>query len=413
MHRNSFVLFEPDYFPDSSVQVSSLHLPDSLLIPRLRKKPNSSDVLTKALYSISPILKPQLVGDRCIKVECSDPDGLVDFAVLHNLGLAHLEGQRILMFGDETPEFSSETGSWYLSVSPKSGLLKTLQYTEQYLQQSNNDFLVIRDVHASEKYVQARPNTKHTWLVEYRDGDQDSHFQLVSPNVQWAAFIMRQWLDTCEGFFKHPWCKLGYDFVLFEPDTHANYTSVRFTETPLAQRYYSRKVTSRRLQTCAQILLQRIREVQEIELFDVPHIRGDRCLHISVAQSNALNVIPVLFDIAIQHGLGLLDLFRHLIVMFGDEDPRFVVRTPQWIIPGVSFSMLQYVFAAAERGCYECEPKFELKQKGKGENLVAKFEYGFWTVRKGRSIIDVKTALEAADVTRRWLVEQADLSKSH
>ena len=67
---------------------------------------------------MSPRLQPEFIGDRCIRVRGSDTDGLVEFAVIHQLGLAHIEGQRILMFGDESAAFSSETGSWYLAVAP-------------------------------------------------------------------------------------------------------------------------------------------------------------------------------------------------------------------------------------------------------------------------------------------------------
>ena len=83
MRSDSFVFFEPDHAPNGSVEVSSLHLPDSLLAPRLQAPPSTGRKITKAFYSMSPRLQPELIGDRCIRVRGSDTDGLVEFAVIH------------------------------------------------------------------------------------------------------------------------------------------------------------------------------------------------------------------------------------------------------------------------------------------------------------------------------------------
>ncbi|WJZ02978.1 hypothetical protein [Corynebacterium freiburgense] len=403
MQRNSFVLFEPDYLPDNSVQVSSLHLPDSLLVPRLKAKPKISEHLTRALYSISPQLNPKLAGDRCIKVECGDTSGLIEFAVLHKLGLAHLEGQRILMFGDESPHFSSETGTWFLSVTPRAGLLETLRYAATRLRRANNDFLIIKNVQDSEQYIQARPAAKGNWIIEYRDGDRDRHYQLLTPNAQWVARLMHQWLDRDQTFEKHPWTRVGYDFVLFETDQYTTFNSIKFTETSLPKRFFAQEVNSPMLDAGLVRLRKDIYSVPGVELFDAPGLHGDRCIRVTVAQSSAPQVLPFLLDFAAKHQLGLLDLFRHLIVLFGDEDYRFEMKTPQWTLPGVSFQGLPAMFMAAQYGYLECRPTFVFREKGKHNVVSAEFQAGFWCLRKGHSVLEVKEALDAAGYITRWL----------
>lgn len=402
MRSDSFVFFEPDHAPNGSVQVSSLHLPDSLLAPRLQAPPSTGRKITKAFYSMSPRVQPELIGDRCIRVRGSDTDGLVEFAVIHQLGLAHIEGQRILMFGDESAAFSSETGSWYLAVAPRAGLLETLRYAEAHLSEHHHDFLVIRNLTTDETYVQGRPNGDGSWVIEYRNGHRDRHYQLPVPNVKWVAGLMDLWMTRDHRFLNQPWKKVGYDFLLFQPDPERPLGSVNFMETPLAARYYARPATSQFLTAVLRNLTTNVSAIPGVSLFDAPHITGDRCIQVTVAQSSAPRMFPFLLDFAAKNQLGLLDLFRHLVLLFGDEDLRVEVSTPEWTLPGVSFAGLPALLQAASQGLFDNKPVFEFHVKESGTLITAEYELGFWAIGRGRQVQEVKEAQEAADIIRAW-----------
>ncbi|MDO5075777.1 hypothetical protein [Corynebacterium sp.] len=402
MRSDCFVFFEPDYAPNGTVQVSSLHLPESLLAPRLQRPPATDNAITKAFYSISPNLQPEILGDRCIQVRCNDTDGLVEFAVIHKLGLAHIDGQRILMFGDESATFSSETGSWFLPVAPRAGLLETLRYAESHLAASRNDFLVIRNLSTDDTFVQARPRGDGSWLIEYRNGHQDRHFQLTVPNVRWVAGLMELWMSRDPRFLQQAWTKVGYDFLLFQPDPRHPIGSLNFMETPLAARYHARPATSQFLNAVLRGLTTRVSAIPGISLFDAPRITGDRCIQVTVAQSSAPKMLPFLLEFAAKNELGLLDLFRHLVLLFGDEDCRVEVSTPEWKLPGVSFAGLTALLHAATQGLFNHKPSFEFRIKESGNLVTAEYETGFWVLRMGRQVIEVKEPPEAAKMIKAW-----------
>lgn len=158
---------------------------------------------------------------------------------------------------------------------------------------------------------------------------------------------------------------MTYDFYLFEPDRDDTGAIVpysrRLSGNPTLVARFQREsaATSDALERAAEVIREKISDV---------NTNYDRTVVVPVAYGKETHTEPWLREVAITHGLGLAS-DGDLVIYYGDEDPRFKIRTSWWSKPAASRSGiladLKWVELEAPNNQF-----FVLSSTGGGNNFI-------------------------------------------
>lgn len=137
---------------------------------------------------------------------------------------------------------------------------------------------------------------------------------------------------------------MSYDFSLFVPDRTPD-GAIDISSRHLAQ---DQKLTARRtapmvstpeIETVASLINHDVAQLADlrppIEIETVV-IDGDRTIGVQATEETAVAARYYLMKLALQHGLGLIDEAEEVVLLYGDEDPRFELVTSAAEVPAVS-----------------------------------------------------------------------------
>ena len=151
----------------------------------------------------SPI---QLTGDRCLYVATNYNDAgataawLTTVAIDYGLGLADMNSDAILLFGDEDTDAVVQTDSFFSPGFSAYGLPHLLLEVLR-LKDSKVPYLRVTRAADDAHFIQTlyRPEEK-TWLVEYRAGAGSTVQGTTVKTPKDVISLIRDWFDGAEGF---------------------------------------------------------------------------------------------------------------------------------------------------------------------------------------------------------------------
>ena len=151
----------------------------------------------------SPI---QLTGDRCLYVATNYNDAdataawLTTVAIDYGLGLADMNSDAILLFGDEDTDAVVQTDSFFSPGFSAYGLPHLLLEVLR-LKDSKVPYLRVTRAADDAHFIQTlyRPGEKN-WLVEYRAGAGSTAQGTTVKTPKDVISLIRDWFDGAEGF---------------------------------------------------------------------------------------------------------------------------------------------------------------------------------------------------------------------
>ena len=151
----------------------------------------------------SPI---QLTGDRCLYVATNYNDAdataawLTTVAIDYGLGLADMNSDAILLFGDEDTDAVVQADSFFSPGFSAYGLPHLLLEVLR-LKDSKVPYLRVTRVADDAHFIQTlyRPGEKN-WLVEYRAGAGSTAQGTTVKTPKDVISLIRDWFDGAEGF---------------------------------------------------------------------------------------------------------------------------------------------------------------------------------------------------------------------
>lgn len=151
----------------------------------------------------SPI---QLTGDRCLYVATNYNDAdataawLTTVAIDYGLGLADMNSDAILLFGDEDTDAVVQTDSFFSPGFSAYGLPHLLLEVLR-LKDSKVPYLRVTRAADDAHFIQTlyRPGEKN-WLVEYRAGAGSIVQGTTVKTPKDVIGLIRDWFDGAEGF---------------------------------------------------------------------------------------------------------------------------------------------------------------------------------------------------------------------
>lgn len=151
----------------------------------------------------SPI---QLTGDRCLYVATNYNDAdataawLTTVAIDYGLGLADMNSDAILLFGDEDTDAVVQTDSFFSPGFSAYGLPHLLLEVLR-LKDSKVPYLRVTRAADDAHFIQTlyRPEEKN-WLVEYRAGAGSTVQGTTVKTPKDVIGLIRDWFDGAEGF---------------------------------------------------------------------------------------------------------------------------------------------------------------------------------------------------------------------
>lgn len=151
----------------------------------------------------SPI---QLTGDRCLYVATNYNDAdataawLTTVAIDYGLGLADMNSDAILLFGDEDTDAVVQTDSFFSPGFSAYGLPHLLLEVLR-LKDSKVPYLRVTRAADDAHFIQTlyRPGEKN-WLVEYRAGTGSTAQGATVKTPKDVISLIRDWFDGAEGF---------------------------------------------------------------------------------------------------------------------------------------------------------------------------------------------------------------------
>lgn len=151
----------------------------------------------------SPI---QLTGDRCLYVATNYNDSdataawLTTVAIDYGLGLADMNSDAILLFGDEDTDAVVQTDSFFSPGFSAYGLPHLLLEVLR-LKDSKVPYLRVTRAADDAHFIQTlyRPEEKN-WLVEYRAGAGSTVQGTTVKTPKDVIGLIRDWFDGAEGF---------------------------------------------------------------------------------------------------------------------------------------------------------------------------------------------------------------------
>lgn len=151
----------------------------------------------------SPI---QLTGDRCLYVATNYNDAdataawLTTVAIDYGLGLADMNSDAILLFGDEDTDAVVQTDSFFSPGFSTYGLPHLLLEVLR-LKDSKVPYLRVTRAADDAHFIQTlyRPGEKN-WLVEYRAGAGSTAQGTIVKTPKDVISLIRDWFDGAEGF---------------------------------------------------------------------------------------------------------------------------------------------------------------------------------------------------------------------
>ncbi len=132
------------------------------------------------------------------------------------------------------------------------------------------------------------------------------------------------------------------DFMFFVPSGELD--SRFFSENPtLVSRVHAQTVATAELEDLANHINNEAERLEDHPAgLEGARVDGDRILRVSAAEHHP--TLDYLIPLALERNLGLVDRSNNKVVLYGDEDPRYVLTLPDGDIPALSRAALVHNF---------------------------------------------------------------------
>lgn len=384
MHKKTFIFFTPEAQTLGLNNVVSIELQGSRIAKRCNEPTSLGPPLDSVLNKIPPTWNPLPLGDNCIQVSLRGHSKArskaLHFAVEHRLGLAHPKTNRILLFGDELPGFLTSTPQWEIPAAPQSALGAIIRYGLKHYP-DEGFFLTVENPEDSSIFIQAYADNKDQLCLHYRNHDPDTQMYLTVENTNQAGSIIQQWITQNPDFHTHNWQPVGAEFVFFTPH-ETDIETLSVAQASLLPRLEGEPTTSPLLGIALKEISAGIAQRAKHQLLKQPRVVGDQCIQLEIRHADVARVKPFLLDSAVRFGLGFADLFFYHILLLGNENPEYEMKTEDWTLPGISFLHLDLYFEAMEWDLFEQTPNITICHIPSNTTVVAEYniEAEYWDI---------------------------------